>query len=198
MEEDERKLFEAFVALRRKDARSAEQAPVDGISERTLRRYLKEKYVPKRLGPSTRVAMARYLTSHGQTGYEQFLAAGVARKHQRNGRDDDIQRRLDDIEASDMDETLKIVKMESLAAIVRADQARYEARAAVIRARAIDRAEGSAEIRARAIAETNALQRFLALGSEVTPESEDQLRTFLRLLREAAAGDQRKAGENPG
>lgn len=73
LSDQERALFQAFVERRRKDSRSPESAPVEGISARTLRRYLKGE-VPTRLEETTRLAMASYLASHGDHRFGDVLS----------------------------------------------------------------------------------------------------------------------------
>jgi hypothetical protein len=82
MPSDDRRLFDAFVAELRALGKSPEGLDVEGISARTLRRYLVDDVVPSRLEPETRLAMARYLASRGrgEFGYSDG-GAGTADDH---------------------------------------------------------------------------------------------------------------------
>lgn len=73
LSDEEWGLFRAFIEERGKDPRSPEKAPVEGISTRTLRRYLVDRETPSRLEDDTKVAMARYLVSKGVSGFGHFL-----------------------------------------------------------------------------------------------------------------------------
>jgi hypothetical protein len=65
LSDDERRLFDTFMAEWKAAGRSPEKAPVDGISPRQLRRYAKG-YVPVRMEDDTKIAMSRYLAGRGK------------------------------------------------------------------------------------------------------------------------------------
>lgn len=151
MTEEEERLFAEFVRIRKADNRSPESAPVEGISSRTLRRYIVDNEVPSRLEDDTRLAMARFVASRGVAGYEHILQ-GTARKPAALYLDGDalaeMYRRIDLIESSDAPEWVKVLRMDSLAATIRAEAMRQAEVASAERASAIRQAEDAARERA--------------------------------------------------
>lgn len=116
MSDEESRLFSAFVEERRKDKRSPEKAPVPGIGTRTLRRYIVGGEVPTRLEDDTKVAMARYLTEKGISGFEDLASVRAAANG--NGHSS-LSRQIDAILASKADELTKTARMIDLWGIYR-------------------------------------------------------------------------------
>lgn len=185
--DDEQRLFGEFVRVRKADNRSPESAPVDGISTRTLRRYIVDGEVPARLEEDTKAAMATFLASRGVGGFERFVPKEPVLRAATDEELIDLGDRLDQIENSDLDPILKIVKIEAVAAAIRAEQARHEAVAAAIRARAIEKAESSAESRAKAIerAEESAAVRASTLRGEPSSDLTEALYLIGDLVRQS-------------
>lgn len=190
MTNDERRLFDAFVEERKRDTRSPEDAPVDGISPRNLRRYIVDGVVPSRLEPATRVAMARYVASRGVEGFEHLAAPPAT-----NGNGGDLSRQVDDILQSDADDLTKTARLVDLWGIYR--QKAISDVAELIR--------GDREIlllRAEAVRD---LTRTARLEVEQAARREDRLnadraddaitREALRRLQEDQTGHGRSDGE---
>lgn len=111
----------------------------------------------------------------------------------------ELARWVDEVNRLDVPEGLKIMKLDALAATIRAEMARQDAEASKIRARAIDTAEEAADARARTVerAEETATARARAVEAGSTPavavsELSGPAKAAVELfLREIAAREER-------
>lgn len=185
---DEQCLFDDFVGHIRRLGLSPERLTVEGISSRTLRRYLKGT-VPTRLEDDTKLAMTRFLAGQQVEGY---AIPGAVETNEGGGRNSrrELWRRLDAIDAdAALTPNQKLIKREQELAAFRMGTQDEETRAAGVRARALDRET--------AIAAGRAVDLRGGLPYDIREATEDERRRYavlrqMRLEEEEAA---RRAAE---
>jgi hypothetical protein len=120
----------------------------------------------KQLQAGTRRKLEDYIDAAANTNGSERMPSQPGEPH-RDG-SAELWRRIDQVNALTVSETVKIVKIEALSAALRAEAASAEARAAEARGRALERDGAAAEGRARAVEEEakGAAERTRALRED--------------------------------